>query len=79
MFTWIIMNQLCTIANLVTKKLHTKIVGYNLFLKRNVVKVLCYKLEGRGFETRWGEWFLSIYLILPAALGPGLYSASNRN
>jgi hypothetical protein len=23
--------------------------------------------------------FLSIYLILPAALGPGVYSASNRN
>jgi hypothetical protein len=23
--------------------------------------------------------FLSIYLILPTALGPGVYSASNRN
>jgi hypothetical protein len=23
--------------------------------------------------------FFSIYLILPAALGPGIYSASNRN
>jgi hypothetical protein len=23
--------------------------------------------------------FISIYLILPAALGPGVYSASNRN
>jgi hypothetical protein len=44
-----------------------------------VVKALCYKPEGRGFEIRWGEWFLSIYLILPAALGPGVYSASNRN
>jgi hypothetical protein len=28
---------------------------------------------------KWGEWFLSIYLILPAAQGPGVYSASNRN
>jgi hypothetical protein len=28
-----------------------------------VVKALCYKPEGRGFETRWGEWFLSNYLI----------------
>jgi hypothetical protein len=27
----------------------------------------------------WGEWFLSIYPILPAAIGPGVYSASNRN
>jgi hypothetical protein len=44
-----------------------------------VVKALCYKPEGRGFETRWGEWFLSIYLILPVALSPGVYSASNRN
>jgi hypothetical protein len=32
-----------------------------------------------GFETVWGEWMFSIYLILPAALGPGIYSASNRN
>jgi hypothetical protein len=44
-----------------------------------VVKALCYKPEGRGFETQWGKWFLSIYLILPAALGPGIYSVSNRN
>jgi hypothetical protein len=43
-----------------------------------VVKALCYKPEGRGFDTRWGDFFL-IYLILPAALGPGVYSASNRN
>jgi hypothetical protein len=44
-----------------------------------VVKALCYKPEGRGFETQWGEWFLSSYLILLVALGPGVYSASNRN
>jgi hypothetical protein len=44
-----------------------------------VVKALCYKPEGHGFETRWGEWFLSIYLIFLATLGPGVYSASNRN
>jgi hypothetical protein len=37
---------------------------------------LCYKPEGQGFQTRWGEW---IYLIHPAALGPGVYSASDRN
>jgi hypothetical protein len=42
-----------------------------------VVKALCYKPEDRGFETRWGEFF--IYLFLPAALGPGVHSASNRN
>jgi hypothetical protein len=37
----------------------------------SVVKALRCKPEGRGFETRWGEWFLSIYLILLAALGLG--------
>jgi hypothetical protein len=41
-----------------------------------VVKALCSKPEGRRFETRWGEWIFSIYLILPAALGPGVHSAS---
>jgi hypothetical protein len=44
-----------------------------------VVKALCYKPEGRGLEARWVEWFLSIYLILLAALGHGVYSASNKN
>jgi hypothetical protein len=45
-----------------------------------VVEALCYKPEGRGVESRRGNWnFFSIYLILPAALGPGVYSASNRN
>jgi hypothetical protein len=44
-----------------------------------VVKALCYKLEGREFDTRWGELIFSIYLIVQAALGPGAYSASNRN
>jgi hypothetical protein len=37
------------------------------------------KPEGRGFETRVGHWISSIYLILPSATGPGVYSASNRN
>jgi hypothetical protein len=41
-----------------------------------VVKALFYKPEGRGFEVN--EVF-SIYLILPAALGLGVHSASNRN
>jgi hypothetical protein len=42
-----------------------------------MVKALCYKPEGRGFDNRWGDFL--IYLILPAALGPRVYSASNRN
>jgi hypothetical protein len=43
-----------------------------------VFEALWYKSEGRWFETRWGDFF-SIDLILPAALGPGFYSTSNRN
>jgi hypothetical protein len=44
-----------------------------------VVKALCYKPEGRGFETRRDESiFFSIYLILPAALGPGVHSTRSR-
>jgi hypothetical protein len=43
-----------------------------------VVKEICYKPKGSGLKTRWDEWIFSIYLILPAALGPGVHSASNR-
>jgi hypothetical protein len=42
-----------------------------------VVKALCYKPESRGFDIRWSDFL--IYLILSTALGPGVYSASNRN
>jgi hypothetical protein len=44
-----------------------------------VVEALCYESEGLGFETQWDELIFSIYLILPAVLDPGVYSASNRN
>jgi hypothetical protein len=38
------------------------------------------KPEVCGFETRWGEWFFfSIYLILPAPLGPGVYSRTEMS
>jgi hypothetical protein len=38
------------------------------------------KPEVLGYETRLGEgFFFLICLILPAALGPGVYPASNRN
>jgi hypothetical protein len=44
-----------------------------------VVKALCYKPEGRGSNPDEVIGFFSIDVILPAALGPGVYSASNRN
>jgi hypothetical protein len=37
------------------------------------------KSEVCGFETRWGKCIFSIYLILLAALGPGVDSDSDRN
>jgi hypothetical protein len=33
-----------------------------------VVKVLCYKSEGRWFDSRWCHWNYSIDIILPIAL-----------
>jgi hypothetical protein len=44
-----------------------------------VVEEQYYKPEDCGFETRGGKLVLPIYYILPAALGPGVYSTSNRN
>jgi hypothetical protein len=42
-----------------------------------VVEALCYRSRV-GFPMKSLHFFL-IYLILPAALGPGDYAASNRN
>jgi hypothetical protein len=51
--------------------------GYVKFVLILLNEALCYKLEGQTFES--GHWIFSTYLILPTALGPGNYSASNRN
>jgi hypothetical protein len=49
------------------------------WLYRVVIKVLWYQPEGCRFEIRWAERIFLIYLILLAALGPGVHSASNIN
>jgi hypothetical protein len=38
-----------------------------------VVRALCYKPEGHRFNSQRGHCIFSIYLILPAALGPAVY------
>jgi hypothetical protein len=61
---------------------HRLLKHFHLTLKRKeyiVFKGLCCKPEGREFETRGGEYIFSVYVILPAALGHGVYSASSRN
>jgi hypothetical protein len=42
-----------------------------------VVKALCYKTEGRGFDKPLSNFYSN--LVLPAALGPTVNLASIRN
>jgi hypothetical protein len=44
-----------------------------------LVELLCYKLEGRGFDSRWCHWNVSLTLSFWPHYGPGVDSASNRN
>jgi hypothetical protein len=44
-----------------------------------LIEALSYKPKGRRFETRRDNSIVSIYLILPAAQGSWIYTASNRN
>jgi hypothetical protein len=47
-------------------------IVYGLYVKQDFPLILnaifCYKLEGRVFDSRWGNWDIFIDLILPAAL-----------
>jgi hypothetical protein len=87
---WGAVNALCQFHRLVLKLWSVSFEIYalisRLFLEPRVLFrfLLCRSLqlglsEGRWFETQWGQWIFSINQILPAALGPGVYSASNRN
>jgi len=44
-----------------------------------VVKVLCYKSEGRWFDSRWCHWNFSLTKSFRSHYGPGVDSPSNRN
>ena len=44
-----------------------------------MVKVLCYKSEGRWFDPRKCHWNFSLTQPFRSHYGPGVDSASNRN
>jgi len=44
-----------------------------------VVKVLCYKSEGRWFDPSWCQWIFIDIKSFRSHHGPGVDSASNRN
>ena len=45
-----------------------------------MVKVLCYKSEGRWFDRSWCQWIFFIGIkSFRSHYGPGVDSASNRN
>ena len=44
-----------------------------------VVKVLCYKTEGRWFDPSWCQWIFIDIKSFPSHYGPGVDSGSNRN
>ena len=43
-----------------------------------VVKFLCYKTEGRWFDSRWCHWNFSLTYSFRSHYDPGVDSASNR-
>jgi hypothetical protein len=48
-------------------------------LVAQLVEALCYKSEGRGFNSRWCHWNFSLTQFFRPYFGPGVDSASNRN
>ena len=44
-----------------------------------LVEALCYKSEGRGFDSRWCHWNFSLTYSFRPHYGPGVDSGSNRN
>jgi hypothetical protein len=44
-----------------------------------LVEALCYKPEGRGFDSGWGHWIFQLSSFLQPHYDPEVDSASNRN
>jgi len=57
-------------------KIYIKIWGHAV---AQLVEALRYKLEGRGFDSRWCHWNFSLTLSFRPHYVPGVDSASNTN
>ena len=44
-----------------------------------MVEALCYKSEGRGFDSQWCHWIFSMTKFFRPHYGPEVDSNSNRN
>ena len=69
------------ISNLICKSHNYFLLPSDLNRDRGstVVKVLCYKSEGRWFDSRLCHWNFSLTYSFRSHCGPGLDSAYNRN
>ena len=45
----------------------------------HLVEALCYKPEGRGFDSLWCHWNFSLTYSFQMHYGPWVNSVSNRN
>jgi hypothetical protein len=52
-----------------------KILGHAV---SQLIETMLYKSEGRGFDSRWCNWNLSLTYSFRPHYGPGVDSASNR-
>jgi hypothetical protein len=58
------------------------IFSWSMCIERHVVhlvEAVLYKLEGRGFNSRWCKWNFLLSLSFRLHYGPGVDSASNRH
>jgi hypothetical protein len=58
---------------------HKSVLHYTSWLAGLNLNISVNKREYFGLTKTRGHWIFSVYLRLPAALGPGVYSASNIN
>jgi len=61
-----------------TYKINPAVKHYLGYSVAHLVEALCYKPEGRGFDSRWGHWDFSMTSFRPR-YGPGVDLTSDRN